>query len=226
MAARRRLEEMEATMPDELRHLTTLTRRELDSPPAAAPARRTPSPIGAPARSSSMSDRVAERMFSELDSDGDGVITMEEMQKGFVPRVFQSPAPPSQVSDLSGRVSARLDDFSGSVGTPVSSVQPAAPESGASAPGTSQPAAPEGGSEALVRRVRALLNSSLLARGEEAGIVRQEAIRSALAEAGESVSLAAARYERSLREELSPTRATPVRPQTPSSAFPLRRLRF
>ena len=173
-----------------------------------------------------MSDRVAERMFSELDSDGDGVITMEEMQKGFVPRVFQSPAPPSQVSDLSGRVSARLDDFSGSVGTPVSSVQPAAPESGASAPGTSQPAAPEGGSEALVRRVRALLNSSLLARGEEAGIVRQEAIRSALAEAGESVSLAAARYERSLREELSPTRATPVRPQTPSSAFPLRRLRF
>ena len=74
-----------------------------------------------------MSDRVAERMFSELDSDGDGVITMEEMQKGFVPRVFQSPAPPSQVSDLSGRVSARLDDFSGSVGTPLSSVQPAAP---------------------------------------------------------------------------------------------------
>ena len=73
-----------------------------------------------------MSDRVAERMFSELDSDGDGVITMEEMQKGFVPRVFQSPAPPSQVSDLSGRVSARLDDFSGSVGTPLS-VQPAAP---------------------------------------------------------------------------------------------------
>ena len=35
MAARRRLEEMEATMPDELRHLTTLTRRELDSAPAA-----------------------------------------------------------------------------------------------------------------------------------------------------------------------------------------------
>ena len=176
-----------------------------------------------------MSDRVAERMFSELDSDGDGVITMEEMQKGFVPRVFQSPAPPSQVSDLSGRVSARLDDFSGSVGTPLS-VQPAAPrfpstESGASAPGTSQPAAPEGGSDALVRRVRALLNSSLLARGEEAGIVRPQAIRSALAEAGESVSLAAARYERSLREELSPTRATPVRPRT-RSAFPLRRLRF
>ena len=176
-----------------------------------------------------MSDRVAERMFSELDSDGDGVITMEEMQKGFVPRVFQSPAPPSQVSDLSGRVSARLDDFSGSVGTPLSSVQPAAPrfpstESGASAPGTSQPAAPEGGGDALVRRVRALLNSSLLARGEEAGIVRPQAIRSALAEAGESVSLAAARYERSLREELSPTRATPGRPQT-SSAFPQRRLR-
>ena len=97
MAARRRLEEMEASMPDELRHLTTLTRRELDSPPPAAPARRTPSPNKREtARSSSMSDRVAERMFAELDSDGSdraaGSVRRHGVKLlGAVPRVAAQP---------------------------------------------------------------------------------------------------------------------------------------
>ena len=55
---------------------------------------------------------------------------------------------------------------------------------------------------ALIRRVRALLNSGVLARAEDAGAVNDAGILNALQDSGSNVSLAAARYERALRAEL------------------------